>query len=109
MIKTKSSDDKLDTLLSRSVVPIIDLAHCGKYPPPLPPSWGYVYIYVVSPMEPQHPIKHDADRHSNSLLGSHFCQRSYTERKGREFDINGKFLHSKIALICDLSRRGEND
>ncbi|XP_017100029.1 uncharacterized protein [Drosophila bipectinata] len=29
MIKTKTSDDKLDTLLSRSVVPIIDLAHCG--------------------------------------------------------------------------------
>ncbi|ALC45849.1 CG33099 [Drosophila busckii] len=29
MLKTKSSDDKLDTLLSRSAVPIIDLAHCG--------------------------------------------------------------------------------
>ncbi|BFF92408.1 2-oxoglutarate-dependent dioxygenase htyE [Drosophila madeirensis] len=29
MLKTKSSDDKLDTLLSRSVIPIIDLAHCG--------------------------------------------------------------------------------
>ncbi|XP_030369789.1 1-aminocyclopropane-1-carboxylate oxidase-like [Scaptodrosophila lebanonensis] len=29
MLKTKSNDDKLDTLLSRSLVPIIDLAHCG--------------------------------------------------------------------------------
>lgn len=31
MLKTKSSDDKVDTLLAKSLVPIIDLAHCGKF------------------------------------------------------------------------------
>ncbi|XP_017131020.1 UPF0676 protein C1494.01 [Drosophila elegans] len=30
MIKSKISEDKLETLVSRSAVPIIDLAHCGK-------------------------------------------------------------------------------
>ncbi|XP_017035925.1 uncharacterized protein [Drosophila kikkawai] len=30
MINTKIRDDKLQTLVSRSAVPIIDLAHCGK-------------------------------------------------------------------------------
>ncbi|XP_065372212.1 1-aminocyclopropane-1-carboxylate oxidase-like [Calliphora vicina] len=29
MLKTKTNDDKVDTLLAKSVVPIIDLAHCG--------------------------------------------------------------------------------
>ncbi|KAH8383588.1 hypothetical protein KR009_009379 [Drosophila setifemur] len=31
MIKNKIGEDKLDTLVSRSAVPIIDLAHCGKF------------------------------------------------------------------------------
>ncbi|KAH8276787.1 hypothetical protein KR026_000663 [Drosophila bipectinata] len=30
MIKNKIADDKFDTLVSKSSVPIIDLAHCGK-------------------------------------------------------------------------------
>ena len=30
MLKTKTNEDKVDTLLAKSLVPIIDLAHCGK-------------------------------------------------------------------------------
>lgn len=30
MLKTKSGEDKVNTLLSTSQIPIIDLAHCGK-------------------------------------------------------------------------------
>lgn len=30
MLKTKANDDKVDTLLTKGLVPIIDLAHCGK-------------------------------------------------------------------------------
>lgn len=29
MLKTKTNEDKVDTLLTKSLVPIIDLAHCG--------------------------------------------------------------------------------
>uniref|UniRef100_A0A182FAX8 Anoctamin n=1 Tax=Anopheles albimanus TaxID=7167 RepID=A0A182FAX8_ANOAL len=30
MLKNKASEEKIDTLLSKSQIPIIDLAHCGK-------------------------------------------------------------------------------
>lgn len=31
MLKTKAGEDKVNTLLSTSQIPIIDLAHCGKF------------------------------------------------------------------------------
>jgi len=36
MINSKIREEKLETLVSRSAVPIIDLAHCGKFPHPIP-------------------------------------------------------------------------
>lgn len=30
MLKNKATEEKVDTLLSKSQIPIIDLAHCGK-------------------------------------------------------------------------------
>lgn len=31
MINTKAQEEKIDTLLSKAQVPILDLAHCGEY------------------------------------------------------------------------------
>ncbi|XP_053945204.1 uncharacterized protein LOC128854818 isoform X2 [Anastrepha ludens] len=35
MLKTKANDDKVDTLLTKGLVPIIDLAHCGTEEAPV--------------------------------------------------------------------------
>ncbi|XP_034127658.1 UPF0676 protein C1494.01 isoform X1 [Drosophila guanche] len=45
MIKSKIVEDKLDTLVSRYAVPIIDLAHCGKCSCPIHTRCGYSPLY----------------------------------------------------------------